>query len=290
MKHGANPYQQFVTEHARLFQRGKKLAPVCPPKSPRQPKLPADAPKALVFSPHPDDECLVGGLALRLLGESKWRITNVAVTLGSRPGRRPSRLRELRNACAVLGFDLVSLNLPNITPAARKKNWASWQASVKGIAKILAEHQPRVIFIPHDHDGHFTHVGTHLLVLDALQTLPAPFKCHVVETEFWGQMTDPNLLAESGAEDVGVLVAALACHVGEVRRNPYQARMPAWLMDNVRRGAERVGGQGGAAPDFTFATLYRLRRWANGRLVNVLKRGKFLSATENPAGLFPQLR
>ena len=121
-----------------------------------------------------------------------------------------------------------------------------------------------MIFIPHEHDGHKTHIGTHFLVLDALKTLPAAFKCHVVETEFWGQMTEPNLLVESGAKDVADLVAALACHVGEVRRNAYHARLPAWMIDNVRRGAELVGGQGGAAPDFTFATIYRLRKWKAG--------------------------
>ena len=54
----------------------------------------------------------------------------------------------------------------------------------------------------------------------------------------------------------------------------------------VRRGAELVGGQGGAAPDFTFATIYRLRQWSRGRLANVLKSGKFLSRSQNPAGLF----
>jgi hypothetical protein len=99
-------------------------------------------------------------------------------------------------------------------------------------------------------------------------------------------MTDPNLLVESSVEDVGDLMAALACHVGEVRRNPYHARLPAWMMDNVRRGAELVGRPGGAAPDFTFATLYRLRQWTRGRLTNVLKNGKFLSCRENAANLF----
>jgi hypothetical protein len=87
-------------------------------------------------------------------------------------------------------------------------------------------------------------------------------------------------------EDVSDLVAALACHVGEVRRNPYHVLLPAWMLDNVRRGAELVGGQGGSVPDFTFATIYRLRKWSRGRLTNVLKRGKLLSRTGNPAGLF----
>ena len=57
-------------------------------------------------------------------------------------------------------------------------------------------------------------------------------------------------------------------------------------MDNVRRGAELVGGQGGAAPDFTFATLYRLQNWHGGKLQASLKTGKFLAATKNPANLF----
>ena len=43
------------------------------------------------------------------------------------------------------------------------------------------------------------------------------------------------------------------------------------MQDNVRRGGELVGGQGGAAPDFTFATLYRLRQWQDGALHFVYK-------------------
>jgi len=54
----------------------------------------------------------------------------------------------------------------------------------------------------------------------------------------------------------------------------------------VRRGAELVGGQGGAAPDFTFATLYRLRQWKNGHVENLYEGGKQIGATENPVGIF----
>jgi hypothetical protein len=70
-----------------------------------------------------------------------------------------------------------------------------------------------------------------------------------------------------------------------VRRNPYHARLPAWLLDNVRR-AEMVKGQGGIAPDFTFGTIYRQRKWSRGRLAEVLKNGKCLARSENVAGLF----
>jgi len=262
------------------------LPPGRPQKFPRHRKAPDKAPKALIFSPHPDDECIVGGLALRLLREAKWNVINIAVTLGGKIARRTERLCELRGACDFLGFGLAVADWEDINPVARRENCAPWRAAVETVAEILAEQQPRAIFVPHENDRHPTHIGTHFLVLDALKTLPAGFECHVVETEFWGQITDPNLLVESSVEDVGDLVAALACHVGEVRRNPYHARLPAWMMDNVRRGAEWVGGQGGAAPDFTFATIYRLRKWTRGRLANVLKNGKFLGVTKNPAGLF----
>ena len=73
---------------------------------------------------------------------------------------------------------------------------------------------------------------------------------------------------------VAELTAATSLHVGEVARNPYHLRLPAWMQDYVRRGGELVGGQGGAAPDFSFATLYRLRKWQGGEFINCLEGGK----------------
>jgi hypothetical protein len=110
--------------------------------------------------------------------------------------------------------------------------------------------------------------------------------CRVVEVEFWGAMAAPNLMIGSTRADVAQLVAALSLHAGEVARNPYHLRLPAW-MDNVRRGAERVGGQGCAAPRFPFATLYRLRGWKNGDFHEVLDRGQIITAEQGLETLFP---
>ena len=280
--------RQFVVQFQKLAKQGQSLkAGKIPPVA--RPQIPVGASNVLIFSPHPDDECITGGLALRLLREARWNVINVAVTLGSNRARQAARRHELQNACASLGFKLIvpgARGLERINPESRAKNPAHWRAAVKKVATVLAEQKPRVIFFPHENDVHPAHVGVHWLVLDALKTLPRGFACFVVETEFWGQMTRPNLLVEIGAEDLAGLIAALSFHVGEVKRNSYHARLPAWMLDNVRRGAELIGGRGRKAPDFTFATVYRLQQWRGGKFQKIFNGGKFLSAAGNAAGLF----
>jgi LmbE family N-acetylglucosaminyl deacetylase len=280
--------RQFVGQFQNLVKQGKSLKAGQISSGARS-KITADAPNVLIFSPHPDDECITGGLALRLLREAKWNVTNVAVTLGSNGARQAARRRELQNACAALDFQLIvpgQRGLEHISPESRAKNPARWRAAVETVAGILVEQKPRVIFVPHENDVHPAHVGTHWLVLDALKMLPRSFACFVVETEFWGQMAHPNLLVQVGAEDLADLIAALSFHAGEVKRNAYHARLPAWMLDNVRRGAELVGGRGAKAPNFTFATIYRLQKWRGGKLRNIFSSGNFLSAAQNAAGVF----
>lgn len=279
--------RKFVGQFQKLVKQGQTLKVGTVPPVARL--ISPTVPTALIFSPHPDDECITGGLALRLLHEAKWNVVNVAVTLGSKRARQSARRHELQNACAALGFGLIVLGksgLEDIHPDSRKNNPVRWRAAAKAVTDILAEQKPRVIFVPHDNDAHPTHVGAHWLVLDALKMLPRNFNCFVVETEFWGQMAAPNLLVEIGANDLADLIAGLSQHVGEVKRNAYHTRLPAWMLDNVRRGAELVGGRGAKAPDFTFGSIYRLQKWRDGKLRKSLGGGKFLSYRECAANLF----
>jgi LmbE family N-acetylglucosaminyl deacetylase len=283
-----NPYHHFVSEYERFARPGKSFPLGVFPRTPR-PQLAFDAPKVMIFSPHPDDEVIIGGLALRLLREAKWNVINVAVTQGSKKERQAERFAELKACCDCIGFDLLQTKpggLEKVNVQTRETDPAHWAESVRIIASLLAQHQPRAIFVPHESDWNSTHIGTHFLVMDALRTLPAGFKCDVVETEFWGAMTSPNLMVEISAQDLGDLITALTFHVGEVRRNPYHLSLPAWMVDNVRRGGELTGGQGGAVPDFVFATLYRLSRWHNGKLEKVFDGGWQLNRNQNPANLF----
>ncbi|HEY1663280.1 MAG TPA: PIG-L family deacetylase [Verrucomicrobiae bacterium] len=284
-----NPYHHFVSSFADLVRKGRAL-PLGGIPAPAKSTPKANAPVGIIFSPHPDDECVTGGLALRLMRETGMRIINIPVTLGSNPERRQPRLEEVKNACDWLGFELelpAPGGLEKINPATRAKDPKHWAGAVEIIAAILMRHQPRVIFFPHEGDANTTHIGAHFLVMDALKTLPANFQCLTIETEFWGPMPHPNLMVESNVQDVADLVSALSLHIGEVERNPYHLRLPAGMMENVRRGSELVGGQGSAAPDFIFATLYQLRRWKNGSLENMFAEGKQISATQNVAGVVP---
>ena len=283
-----NPYAKFVSDIAQVIKEGRAL-PLGGLSPVPRPDIKQDAPRALFFAPHPDDETIVGGLALRLYREAKMNVINVAVTQGSKKERQPERLVELQDACNYLGFGLqttVPNGLERVTAKTRETDPTYWAGMVKVIADILVKHNPRVILFPHERDWNGTHIGVYHLVMDALKLMPASFECFTVQTEFWGAMDDPNLAVEISEADLADLIAATSFHVGEVKRNPYHLSLPAWMMDNVRRGAELVGGQGGAAPDFTFAALCRLQKWSDGRLQTVLDRGKFLSKSENPASLF----
>jgi N-acetylglucosamine malate deacetylase 1 len=283
-----NPYQAFVDGFVRLLSEGEALRPVELRPTPRPPEE-ADVPTALIFAPHPDDEVIIGGLPLRLLRELKVNVVNVAVTLGSRLERRAERWQELQNACEYIGFGLVAAaanGLEGVNLIVRKENPKQWSRSVEAIAGILTTHRPSIVFAPHADDWNQTHLGTHQLVLEAMAQC-SDLDCLVVETEYWGAMDAPNLMVESSPAEVADLVAALALHVGEVARNAYHLRLPAWMMDNVRRGAELVGGQGGAAPRFTFATLYRLGRWTQGQLQEALDRGRTISSKDDLSSLFP---
>lgn len=283
-----NPYHRFSIGLRDLVRQARSYPLGGLPPLPKPPKAPT-APRALFFSPHPDDETIGGALTLRLLRESLYDVVNVAVTQGSNKARQMARFEELKAACRYLGFGLVQAapgGLEKITVKTRGTDPAHWKESVGVIREILAEHKPKMVFFPHDRDWNGTHIGVHYLVTDALKEMPPEFECFTVETEFWGAMDDPNLMVELDAEALGDLIAATTFHVGEVERNPYHLSLPAWMMDNVRRGSELVGGQGGAAPDYLFAALYRARKWTRGGFTRFYEGGKQLPLSTNAGVLF----
>lgn len=242
----------------------KRQAPIHPPAFNEQ--------KILICSPHPDDEALTGTLPLRLHQEQPASVLNIGITLGSDPAGKAARLDELTAACDVLGFNLEMAGGPlafdSVTSQTRGQDPAGWQEKVDILQNIFVRHKPDLVLFPHDDDSHSTHIGVHYLTIAALRqySMEADKEVLVVETEFWHPMRDPNLLIGVTAEDVALMVAALTHHQGELARNPYHLRLPPRLMDNVRRGAELIGGCRRKAPDFVFGELYRVSRMVNGSM------------------------
>lgn len=265
-----NPFFSYVAGFEALLAGGAGLGADRPARLPL-PDVATDAPVCLVFSPHPDDEAISGALPWRLRSQAGWRVMNVAVTLGSNKTRRAARWQELEQCCAYLGFELTSASgetrcgFEAISEQSARDDRAYWAGCVARIADLIARYQPRLIVCPHGNDGHRAHVGTYLLVMDAFRELGTDADLYLALSEYWNTLSNPGLMVELGTAEVADLVAALSLHVGEVVRNPYHLTLPAWFIDSVRRGAERVDLPGAKAPDFRFASLYGWQHWRQGR-------------------------
>jgi LmbE family N-acetylglucosaminyl deacetylase len=226
----------------------------------------------MLLSPHPDDECITSSLAIRLGKENHAQIINIAVGLGSNIERQPARKRELAKACDVLEFENITLN-------------ENWKNKEKELKDLIQKYRPQIILAPHVKDIHPTHIKTGELCKKVLKTIPK-YSCLVFWTEFWGQMSKPNLLLEVPQEILELQMQALAMHEGEISRNPYHFRLPAWMMDNVRRGSEIIGGQGGKASSMAFGVLYQLQIFKNGKFTSKNIDYPFLDAKKDLGQIF----
>jgi N-acetylglucosamine malate deacetylase 1 len=258
-------FEELVDGHMRLSKDGLDIPlgnyppVVWPPEK-------SGAPSMLICSPHPDDEVLIGPLALKMRREGS-HIYSLAMTLG-REHQHEQRIRELRGACNFIGFQLVLLKDGGGLTAVNCKTHdnresTAWQEEVDLVASFLREKNPDVINVHHGDDGHHGHVGTHDMVCDAISR--ARWSGVVFFSEFWHEMTKPNIMLEVSRDDLVMLLKALSFHVGEIKRNPYHLIWPSELHKNKRR-VEAVMGFGCKAPDFHFAMMYRKHLCTNGVL------------------------
>jgi len=228
---------------------------------------------ALILAPHPDDESITGLLPLRLQEECGFKVLVIPLTWGSRLDRQSARKLEMKAACAQLGFGLRYLKEPPDSVAR-----------IRELNERILRLSPAVIFMPHLKDGHATHQKAHRLGVAALDLSPNQH-FHVVETEYWHPLVRPNLMVSADEVQLASLCTALSCHKGEIARNDYAARLPAWMIDNVRRGAELIGGEGAESPTIEFATLYRARRRENRGWRSEFQQGQLVESSEELGAL-----
>lgn len=240
-------------------------------------------PSALLLAPHPDDECIMAAPALHLARRHGFNVIACAVTLGSDARLRPARAREFARACAVLGFGRLiatRTGLSGLGPGLAHRRPAHWLRCVSAIRRILERVRPEIVLCPHGNDWHPVHVATYRLLLGALARMPRVYQPTVILTEYWCPLRNPNLLLEADSETVTRMLHALAQHRSQLTRNPYHLLLPAWFMDNVRRGAELVGGPGAGHPGFKFGVLLRVLEWRAGRMRAVPVRQPIVLATD----------
>ncbi|MBU6154744.1 MAG: PIG-L family deacetylase [Bdellovibrionales bacterium] len=196
--------------------------------------------RLLIIAPHPDDECLMSGLALRAKEECGAEVAVLAYGFGSDPARRDGRKEEFKKALQVLGF----------------KELVSDPADLRG---AIHSFRPEAILIPNLHDSHPTHIRCSEEAWDAARATVSAggMRLTVLESEYWGPMGNPNLLIPLSSSTVKRMGLGLLCHEGEIARNPYHLSLPAFLIDQQRRGSEIVSGFGAKPSPSIFAQLYR---------------------------------
>lgn len=217
----------------------------------------------LMVSPHPDDECINGALALRLKQEASCTVFNFPFTLGSKLERTDERKKELETATELLGF----INIWNTT-----------------LSEAISKVSPRLIVCPHEGDGHPTHITTAKATLEAIKK--TDYSGLLATCEFWHPDNSPNLLLEVSLQDCAKLMHALRFHEGEIKRNPYHLRLPFWMMDNSRRGSEIILGNTLASHEILLSTIYRVSLYQHGQRVS--DREKLYVSTEDNVGLLFQ--
>ncbi len=210
-----------------------------------------NAPVILIFAPHPDDECLMAGFALRAREEWNAEVHVLPYSFGSDPSRRLARIQELKDALQVLDFKLIDPRTAGVTEKLSASEFDSVMASLK----------PDVILSPHLRDGHPAHIEAATLVNDWFQQ-QAGLKGSTpvwLQTEYWAQNPDANEFVPLQPEHVIRIGEALQKHQGEVSRNPYHLRLPAWYIDQSRRAQELIAGFGagpnGQSGQFIFGQL-----------------------------------
>jgi len=286
------PFKGFTDKFLNLIDEAKQygLQRIDYPPNFRPPAS-KDSPVIMIFSPHPDDEAIIGLLPLRLKRELNWRVINVAVTLGSKRERQKERYHEGRNSCNFLGFEHILPSqrgaFDSVNPGTRLHNPQVWEEYVDTISNLIMQEQPRVILIPHPDDGHVTHIGTYLLVTDALEKLGDNCQVFILESDYWHSLDNPNLMIEANSGDSDDLIYAISLNYGEVERNPYHLSHPSWFINNVRLGSEIINGKGSSALNFKLAILYRLRIWKEKNLEAFFEGGKCISQFDSLIDLFP---
>lgn len=150
--------------------------------------------KTLVVAPHPDDESLGSGGAIRLLRELAIEVVVLTMSDGtlSHPNSAkfpPEKLRVLREREMIAALDILGVGGEKITfwrlPDRRVPNEgdADFLSTVDKSIEFLHAHQPQTILVPWRRDPHPDHRATWRIFSRAVRFFDSRFR--LLEYPIW---------------------------------------------------------------------------------------------------------
>jgi LmbE family N-acetylglucosaminyl deacetylase len=177
--------------------------------------------KILVIAPHPDDECIGCGGAVRLRVKRGDNVHAVFLTSGELGLKempceqaRQTRETEARAAAKVLG-----LPSPNFL---RLPDWMMGDdipAAAAKLAPVLTQIQPELIFLPHPNEWHPDHKAA-LPILRAASDISRVPAAKLLGYEIWTALPEYQHV-EDITRVMAVKLRALRKHVSQVKQWPY---------------------------------------------------------------------
>lgn len=182
--------------------------------------------KTLVVAPHPDDESLGCGGAIRLLREDNFEVFVLVLSDGtlSHPNSKkfPSeKLRDLRENEIIEALNVLEVSKENIkffrykdrsVPNGDSENW---DEIIKKTRDYLSRIKPQTVLVPWRRDPHPDHRAAFAVVNKAKKNFP---EIRVIEYPIWlweiAESTDSPLVGE---------VSAVRLNIASVKEKKKQA-------------------------------------------------------------------
>ncbi|MEM9458357.1 MAG: PIG-L family deacetylase [Myxococcota bacterium] len=155
--------QQRVQTHRPVPALPAPLRPVGP-----RPVATPSRTTILAVGAHPDDVEIGCGGTLALHASRGDRIVILTLSSGARAGDPRQRREESRAAAARLGAELVIGSLPDT-------KMSDGPETIEVISKVVAEHQPSVVYVHSGVDRHQDHRAVHKATMVAARSVPSVY-------------------------------------------------------------------------------------------------------------------
>ncbi|HWH00756.1 MAG TPA: PIG-L deacetylase family protein [Pilimelia sp.] len=210
------------------------------------------AARVLAVSPHPDDEAVGCGGALRLHALAGADVRTVFLTSGEAGGHglgpaETRRVREGEAAAAAAALGLAGIDfwrLPDGRLTARAP-------TARRLAGLLAASDVDVVYVPHDGEQHADHRAAARLVRRAVGYLPAGRRPRVLMCEVWTPLQRLDELVDISTV-IDVKLAAIRSYASQCR---------VLRFDEALAGLARYRGEMHSWPGGDYAEAYQEMRW-----------------------------